>query len=153
MQSPPDEFVCVPFHSAMMVATGLFIGSRKEQHQTKRLPASWGLCVGFWRRVWEMPVSFLFLQTSEVRFQNRGSTTWLWMPGTADSQNLGKKLTTGPSPSSSCSYVEGLGNFGPSEGLVGGGLVLRPLLFSLRLVGSLLSCCSEDMLSGPQRSR
>lgn len=46
MQSPPDEFVCVPFHSAMMVATGLFIGSRKEQHQTKRLPASWGLCVG-----------------------------------------------------------------------------------------------------------
>lgn len=38
MQSPPDGFACVPFHS-----TRLFIGSRKEQPQIKRLLATWGL--------------------------------------------------------------------------------------------------------------
>lgn len=62
----------------------------------------------------------LFPQTTEVRFQTGGSTTWLLMPGTATSQNLGRKPTTGPSPSTIGGCVEGLNNLGPSEGLLSG---------------------------------
>lgn len=124
LQSPPGVFACVPFYSAMLVGTRLFIGSRKEQPRIKRLPATWGL--GVLEKGVRGAGVLLFHQTSKARLQNGGATTWFLVPRTADSQNLGMALTAGPSPPSSCGCVEGL--------------VFLP------------SCCSEDLLSRPQRS-
>lgn len=106
MQSPPGVFACVPFYSAMLVGTRLFIGSRQEQPRIKRLPATWGL--GVLEKGMRGASVLLFHQTSKARLQNGGATTWFLMPSTADSQNLGMALTAGPSPPSNCGCVEGL---------------------------------------------
>lgn len=65
------------------------------------------------------------------------------MPGTANSKNLGRKPTIPI-------FLE-LVNFELSESLLSGRSGIKAHLFSLRLVGSLLWCCSEAMLSEPQR--
>lgn len=54
-------------------------------------------------------------------------------------------------PSSSAGCAEGIDNLGPSEGLHFRSVLLKPLLFSLRLLGRLLWCCGGGMLSEPQR--
>lgn len=121
MQSPPDGFVCVcvcvPFYLAVMVATRLFIGSRKEHPQSKRLPATWGLGVlGEGARSARV---VLFPQTSEVRFQKGGSTTC---------QVQQTQETLGGSQP--CPFSLSLLTLNLQRACCPGGLVLRPI-FSL----------------------
>lgn len=109
--------VCVPFYLAVMVATRLFIGSRKEHPQSKRLPATWGLGVlGEGARSARV---VLFPQTSEVRFQKGGSTTC---------QVQQTQETLGGSQP--CPFSLSLLTLNLQRACCLGGLVLRPI-FSL----------------------